>query len=87
MLFSVSSTQHNKQTDHTSLVLSRPGKLLTRSRVVIGDFCIKTALISSSVTGPVRPPDGVEPGFEGAAVPFAGTVLSGAGSSLTDFCS
>lgn len=82
-----SSIKHDNQIDHTSLDLSRPGKLLTRSRVVMGDFCIKTALISSSDTGPAGPPDGVEPVFKDAAVPFAGTLFSEAGSSLTDFCS
>jgi hypothetical protein len=71
---------HNAKEEHTSGVLSRDLNLATRSCVVTGPFCNKTALISSSVTGPVEPE--VDPVFDdggvtlGVAVPLVAGELS-----------
>lgn len=71
----------------TSEDLSLALNLATRSCVVTGVFCFKTALISSSLTGPEAGVEG--PAFDddgGKGVPFGGTLLLGIGavSSLTD---
>lgn len=59
--------------EHTSGDLSLALKLATRSCVVTGVFCIKTALISSSVTGPA---DDVDAVFDDdGGVPFEGTLF------------
>lgn len=74
-------------TKHTSGHLSLALNFATRSCVVTGVFCIKTALISSSVTGTA---DGVPTVLEDDDVPFEGKLFleAGDGSSLTeDFCS
>ena len=72
--------------EHLSLALN----LATRSCVVTGLFCIKTALISSSVTGPAAVV-AEDPAFdEGVEAIFGCALLLGANpfSSLTDdFCS
>lgn len=72
-LFS-SSLKTMKQ--RTSGDLSLALKLATRSCVVTGVFCIKTALISSSVTGPA---DDVGPVFDDG-VGFEGPLLLGGGT-------
>jgi len=53
--------------------------------VVTGVFCLKTALISSSLTGPVAVPE--DPGFDDGGVPLVGALLLDADPfiSLVDF--
>jgi len=69
----------------TSGLLSLALNLATRSCVVNGVFCIKTALISSSLTGPETM--GEEPPLDDGAggTPFAGALFLDADpfSSLT----
>lgn len=77
---------------HTSVDLSLALNLATRSCVVTGAFCNKTALISSSVTGPAAEVDpaledgvpevdpvGVDTGLEDDCVPLGGMLLFEAG--------
>lgn len=71
--------------DHTAGVRSLALNFATRSWVVTGVFCIKTALISSSVTGPADDvPAALE---EDDGVPFGGTLLLEGGAGSDVFCS
>jgi hypothetical protein len=65
--------------EHTSRDLSLALKLATRSCVVTDVFCIKTAQISSSVTGPADDVDTVFDADDGG-MPFEGTLLLEAGT-------
>lgn len=73
------------KTNHTSGDFSLALNLATRSEVVTGAFCNKTALISSSVTGPAVDADpafadddvtadDVDPAFADDGVPLGGTL-------------
>jgi hypothetical protein len=66
--------------EHTSGDLSLALKLATRSCVVTGVFCVKTALISSSVTGPEDDVDTVFDDDDDDGMPFEGTLLLEAGT-------
>ena len=73
--------------EYTSLDFNLDLNLPTRSCVVTGVFCIKTARISSSVTGPVYD---VDAAFEdNGGAPFVGTLTFEAGtvSSFEGFTS
>jgi len=80
-----SSIEDRENLSLTSEDLSLALNLATRSWVVTGVFCLKTALISSSLTGPEAVAE--DPGFDDdGGVPLGGALLLDAGpfTSLAD---
>jgi hypothetical protein len=88
-LRNISSPNEGKaKLELTSEDLSLALNLPTRSCVVTGVFCIKIALISSSLTGPEAAVE--DPAFDDGGIPFGGALLLDVDpfTSFTDgFCS